>query len=72
MNKHSEPLFQNSNFSPPGCDKFSELLHYTPKNSSIVLRSREERNTDFVSQFLPLSDRTKRFELTSMNFYYLF
>ena len=48
INKHSEPLFQKSNFSPPGDDKFFELL-YTPKNISIVLRSRGEGNTDFVS-----------------------
>ena len=49
MNKHLEPLFQKSNFSPPGSDKYFELLHYTPKNISIVLRSRGERNTDFAS-----------------------
>ena len=49
MNKHSEPLFQKSNFSPPGSDKIFEILHYNPKNISIVLRSRGERNTDFVS-----------------------
>ena len=51
MNKHSEPLFQKSNFSPPGSDKFFELLHYTAKNISIVLRIRGERNihADVVS-----------------------
>ena len=49
MNKHSEPLFQKSNFLLPGSVKFFELLHYTAKNILIVLRSREERNTDFVS-----------------------
>ena len=49
MNKHSEPLSKKSNFPPPGSDKFFELLHYTPKNISIVLTSRGERNTDFVS-----------------------
>ena len=59
MNKHSEPLFQKSYFSPPGSDEFFELLHYSPQNISIVLRSRGERNTDFVSFVtILLSDRT--------------
>ena len=49
MKKHSELLFKKSYFSPPGSYKFFELLHYTPKNISIVLRGRGERNTDFVS-----------------------
>ena len=49
MNKHSEPLFQKSNFSAPGSGKFFELLHYSPKNISIVLRSRGVGNTDFAS-----------------------
>ena len=49
MNKHLEPLFKKSNFSPPGRDKFFELLLYTPKNLSIFLKSCGERNTDFVS-----------------------
>ena len=49
MNKYSEPLFEKCNFSPPGSDQFFELLDYTPQNISIVLRSRGERNTDFVS-----------------------
>ena len=63
MNKHSEPLFEKSNFSHPGMinfylftprdDKFFEYLHYTPKNISIWLRSRGERNTDFV-RFVPI------------------
>ena len=49
--------------SPPPDDKFCEYLHYTPKNISIWLRSRGERNTDFVRfvqilPILPLSDRT--------------
>ena len=43
MNKRSELLFQKSNFSPPRDDKFFELLHYTPKNISIVLGSHGER-----------------------------
>ena len=49
VNKHSEPLFQKIYFSPPGSDEFFEFFHYTPKNISIVLRSRGERNTNFVS-----------------------
>ena len=55
MNKHPEPLFQKRNF-PPRDDKFCEYLHYTPKNISIWLRSRGERNTDFVRfvQILPI------------------
>ena len=55
MNKHPEPLFQKRN-SPPRDDKFCEYLHYTPKNISIWLRSRGERNTDFVRfvQILPI------------------
>ena len=56
MNKHPEPLFQKRNFPPPRDDKFCEYLHYTPKNISIWLRSRGERNTDFVRfvQILPI------------------
>ena len=44
MNKRSEPLFQKCNFSPPppGTDKFLNF-NYTPKNISIALRSRGER-----------------------------
>ena len=48
MNKHSEPLFQKSNFSPPGMINFSNILITPPKTFQFVLRSREERNTDFV------------------------
>ena len=43
MNKRSGPLFQKSNVSPPRDDKFFELLHCTPKNISIVLRSRGKK-----------------------------
>ena len=50
MNKHSELLFQKSNFSPPPrVINFSNLFITPPKNISTVLRSRGERNTDFVS-----------------------
>ena len=56
MNKHPEPLFQKRNSPPPRDGKFCEYLHYTPKNISIWLRSRGERNTDFVRfvQILPI------------------
>ena len=45
MNKHSGPLFQKRNFSHPRDDKFFELLHYSPKNISLVAG---KANTDFV------------------------
>ena len=51
MNKHSEPLFQKSNFSPPpppGRIKFSNIFITSPKTFQFVIRSRAERNTDFV------------------------
>ena len=48
MNKHSEPLFQKSNFSPPGMINFSNIFITPPKTFQFVLRSRGERNTDFV------------------------
>ena len=48
MNKHSEPLFQKSNFSPPGMINFSNIFITPPKTFQFVLRSREERSTDFV------------------------
>ena len=48
MNNHSEPLFQKSNFSPPGMKNFSNIFITPPKTFQFVLRSRGERNTDFV------------------------
>ena len=48
MNKHSEPLFQKSNFAPPGMINFSNIFITPPKTFQFVLRSRGERNTDFV------------------------
>ena len=48
MNKYSEPLFQKSNFSPPGMITFSNIFITPPKTFQCVLRSRGERNTDFV------------------------
>ena len=64
MNKHSEPLFQKSNFSPPGMINFSNIFITSPKTFQFVIRSRGERNTDFVRfvTILPifaLSDRTR-------------
>ena len=48
MNKHSEPLFQKSNFLPPGMINFSNIFITPPKTFQFVFRSRGERNTDFV------------------------
>ena len=49
MNNHSEPLFQKSNFSPPGMKNFSNIFITPPKTFQFVLRGRRrERNTDFV------------------------
>ena len=48
MNKHLEPLFQESNFSPPGMINFSNIFITHPKTFQFALRSRGERNTDFV------------------------
>ena len=53
MNKHSEPLFQNPRddifiISPPEMINFSNILITPPKTFQFVLRSRGERNTDFV------------------------
>ena len=68
MNKHSEPLFQKSNFllPPPGNNKFFELLHYAPKTFQLSLGAagKEILTLSVLSrlsrscQFLPLSDRT--------------
>ena len=48
MNKHSEPLFQKSNFSPPEMINFSYTFITPPKTFQFVLRGRGDRNTDFV------------------------
>ena len=42
MNKRLDRYFKKKMFIPRD-DKFFELLHYTPKKISIVLRSRGER-----------------------------
>ena len=49
INKHSEPLFQKSNFSLPGVINFSNFFITPPKDTSNVFRSRRQRNSDFVS-----------------------
>ena len=52
MNKHSGPLCQKSNFSPPRDDKFFELPktpHITPpKTFQFILGVAGKRDTDFV------------------------
>ena len=49
MNKLSEPLFQNSNFSPPGSDKFLNFFITPPKTFQLSLGVAGKENTDFVS-----------------------
>ena len=62
MNKHSEPLFQKSNVSPPGMIKFSNFI--TPSKTfqlSLGVAGKEILTLSALSrscQFLPLSDRT--------------
>ena len=53
MNKHSEPLFQKSNFWLPGMINFLNIFITPSKTFKFVLRSRRERNTDFVT-ILPM------------------
>ena len=52
----SRTVISKTDLFTPREDKFCEYLHYTPKNISIWLRSRGERNTDFVRfvQILPI------------------
>ena len=63
MNKYSEPLFQKSNFSPPGMINFSNIFITSPKtfNLSLGVAGKEILTLSALSrscQFLPLSDRT--------------
>ena len=64
MNKHSEPLFQKSNFSPPGMMNFSNIFITPPQkhfNLSLGVAGKEILTLSALSrscQFLPLSDRT--------------
>ena len=65
MNKNSEPLFQKSNFSPPGSDTFFELFITPPKTFQLSLgvAGKEILTLSALSrscQFLPLSDRTNK------------
>ena len=67
MNKRSEPLFQKSNFSLPGSDKFFNFFITPPKTFQLFLGVAGKENTDFVSfvtilpiLILPLSDRTRK------------
>ena len=48
-NKRSEPLFQISNFSPPGSDKFLNFFIAPPKTFQLSLGVAGKENTDFVS-----------------------
>ena len=63
MNKYSEPLFQKSNFSPPGMINFSNIFITSPKtfNLSLGVAGKEILTLSALyrsCQFLPLSDRT--------------
>ena len=49
MNKPSEPLFQKSNFSPPGSDKFLNFFITPKKTFQLLLGVAGKENTDFVS-----------------------
>ena len=49
MNKRSEPLFQKSNFSPPGSDEFLNFFITPPKTFQLPLGVAGKENTDFVS-----------------------
>ena len=48
MNKHSGPLLQKSNFSPPGMINFSNFFISPPKTFQLILGVAGKRNTDFV------------------------
>ena len=52
----SRTVISKTDLFTPREDKFCEYLHYTPKNISFWLRSRGERNTNFVRfvQILPI------------------
>ena len=49
MNKHSGPLFQKSNSSPPGMINFWNFFITPPKTFQLSLGVAGKRNTDFVS-----------------------
>ena len=63
MNKHSEPLFQKSNVSPPGMINFSNIFITPPKTFQFDLGVAGKEILTLSAlyrscQFLPLSDRT--------------
>ena len=49
MSKHSGPLFEKRNFSPPGMINFSNFFITPPKTFHLSLGVAGKRNTDFVS-----------------------
>ena len=55
MNKRSELLFQKSNFSPPGSDKFLNFIITPPKTFQLSLEVAGKENTDFVVSFATIS-----------------
>ena len=72
VNKRSDPLFQKSNFSPPGSDKFLNFFITPPKTFQLPLGSRGKRILTLSAlsqscQFLPLSDRTKKHAHITIN-----
>ena len=65
MNKYSEPLFQKSNFSPPGMINFSNICITYPKTFNLSLGVAGKGILTLSAlyrscQFLPLSDRTTK------------
>ena len=62
MNKRSEPLFQKSNFLPPGSDKFLNFITLSKTfELSLGVAGKRILTLSALSrscQFLPLSDRT--------------
>ena len=55
MNKRSEPLFQKSNFSLPGSDKFLNFFITPPKTFQLSLGVAWKENSDFVGFVTSLS-----------------
>ena len=49
VNKRSEPLFQKSNFSPPGMINFLNFFITPPKTFQLSSGVAGKENTDFVS-----------------------
>ena len=74
MKKRSEPLFQKSNFLPPGSDKFLNFFITPPKTFQLSLGVAGKENTDFVSfvTILPIfaAKRPDYFGLLGVNCIY--